>query len=65
MHRSLALHLYRHWRGYLLLCCGLLLALWPARQSPRPDSPLTAIRERAFLSVLTRNTPTTYYQGSH
>ncbi|GAA0573124.1 membrane-bound lytic murein transglycosylase MltF [Halomonas salifodinae] len=65
MHRSLALHLYRHWRGYMLLCCGLLLALWPARQSPRPDSPLTTIRERAFLSVLTRNTPTTYYQGSH
>ncbi|MBH8579786.1 membrane-bound lytic murein transglycosylase MltF [Bisbaumannia pacifica] len=65
MHRSLALHLYRHWRGYLLLCCGLLLALWPAHQAWRPDAQLATIRERAFLSVLTRNTPTTFYQGRH
>ena len=56
-------HILADWLRQSFTALGLLLALWPARQSPRPDSPLTAIRERAFLSVLTRNTPTTHRTG--
>ncbi|UYG08368.1 membrane-bound lytic murein transglycosylase MltF [Halomonas sp. M4R1S46] len=56
-------HLRRHRRGYLTLCALLLLGLVsdPPDRSPGPH--LEAVRERDFLSIQTRNTPTTYYEG--
>ncbi len=53
----------RQWRGAALLCSALLLALLPGR-SGTPEGPhLREVLARDFLSVHTRNTPTTYYEG--
>lgn len=53
----------RQWRGAALLCSALLLALLPGR-SGTPEGPhLGEVLARDFLSVHTRNTPTTYYEG--
>ncbi|RTR01125.1 membrane-bound lytic murein transglycosylase MltF [Halomonas nitroreducens] len=56
-------HLRRHRRGYLALCALLLLGLVPDPPDRSSGPHLEAIRERDFLSIQTRNTPTTYYEG--
>jgi membrane-bound lytic murein transglycosylase F len=48
-----------------LLLAGMALCLFPYRHVAPPDDLLEAVRERDFLSVHTRNTPTTYYEGRH
>ncbi|MGM0536120.1 MAG: membrane-bound lytic murein transglycosylase MltF [Pseudomonadota bacterium] len=53
----------RQWRRAALLCSALLLALLPGR-ADIPEGPhLREVMARDFLSVHTRNTPTTYYEG--
>ncbi|WP_069384584.1 membrane-bound lytic murein transglycosylase MltF [Halomonas caseinilytica] len=56
-------HVRRHWRGYLTLCAALLLLLLPARHHSEPGPHLQDVLQRDFISVHTRNTPTTYYEG--
>ncbi|XKE44854.1 membrane-bound lytic murein transglycosylase MltF [Halomonas organivorans] len=56
-------HLRRRRRGYLALCACLVLGLAPERPDRSPGPQLAAVLERDFLSVQTRNTPTTYYEG--
>ncbi len=56
-------HVRRHWRGYLTLCAVLLLMLLPARHHSEPGPHLQDVLQRDFISVHTRNTPTTYYEG--
>ncbi len=53
----------RLWRGTALLCSALLLALLPHRSGTPEESHLEEVLARDFLSVHTRNTPTTYYEG--
>ncbi|MDR5866677.1 membrane-bound lytic murein transglycosylase MltF [Halomonas koreensis] len=56
-------HLRRRRRGYAALCVTLALGLVPAWPDRSPGPGLAAVLERDFLSVQTRNTPTTYYEG--
>ncbi|MDN3552120.1 membrane-bound lytic murein transglycosylase MltF [Halomonas almeriensis] len=56
-------HFRRHWRGYLTACSAVMLALWPVPPSHQPGEHLQDVLERDFISVQTRNTPTTYYEG--
>lgn len=65
MPKALLSHLLRYHRRYLLTSIALLLALIPDRQITHSGTQLEAIRERDFLSVFSRNTPTTYYEGRH
>lgn len=60
---TLVIHLGRHRRGYLLLGTALLLTLIPVPPPSAPDKGLAEILAREFLSVHTRNAPTTYYEG--
>lgn len=60
---SLVTHLGRYRRGYLSLSTVLLLTLVPVPPPSAPDKGLAEILAREFLSVHTRNTPTTYYEG--
>ena len=53
----------RPWRGAILLSSALLLALLPNRSSTPQGEHLEAVLARDFLSVHTRNTPTTFYEG--
>ncbi|EWH03020.1 hypothetical protein Q427_05630 [Halomonas sp. BC04] len=55
----------RRLRLAALLLLGVILYLMPYRHFTPPDDLLQAVRERDFLSVHTRNTPTTYYEGRH
>jgi len=55
--------LRRRWRGAILLSSALLLALLPERFETSEGSHLREVLARDFLSVHTRNTPTTYYEG--
>ncbi len=55
----------RRLRLAALLLLGVMLYLLPHRPFTPPDDLLEAVRERDFLSVHTRNTPTTYYEGRH
>lgn len=63
MSSSLITHIGRYRRGYLTLCAALLLVLTPVSLPLSPDKGLVEIFEREFLSVQSRNTPTTYYEG--
>ncbi|HSP57776.1 MAG TPA: lytic transglycosylase F, partial [Halomonas sp.] len=56
-------HLPDSWRGAALLGSAILLTLWPGNSSVPRDSHLQAVLARDFISVHTRNTPTTYYEG--
>ncbi|CBV41555.1 membrane-bound lytic murein transglycosylase MltF [Halomonas elongata] len=56
-------HVRRRWRGYLTLCATLLLVLFPVLPSNEPGPHLQDVMQRDFISVHTRNTPTTYYEG--
>lgn len=56
-------HLPDSWRGAALLGSAILLTLWPEASSAPRDSHLQAVLARDFISVHTRNTPTTYYEG--
>lgn len=56
-------HVRRRWRGYLTLCATLLLVLFPVLPSNTPGPHLQDVLQRDFISVHTRNTPTTYYEG--
>ncbi|WP_163558619.1 membrane-bound lytic murein transglycosylase MltF [Halomonas sp. NO4] len=47
------------------LLAGVALCLIPYRHLSPPDGQLEAVLSRDFLSVHTRNTPTTYYEGRH
>ncbi|TFH88769.1 membrane-bound lytic murein transglycosylase MltF [Billgrantia azerbaijanica] len=49
----------------LTLLAGVVLSLVPCRHQSPPDGQLEAVLSRDFLSVHTRNTPTTYYEGRH
>src|SRR5690606_33848584 len=49
-------------RGVLLLA-GLGLALLPVDPTPPPGAALEGVKSRDFLTVHTRNTPLTYYEG--
>lgn len=53
----------RHPRRWALLLAGVALSLAPTPATRPHDPLLEAIRARDFLQVVTRNTPTTYYQG--
>ncbi|MEQ6917024.1 membrane-bound lytic murein transglycosylase MltF [Halomonas aquatica] len=53
----------RLWRGAVLLCSALLLALLPHHGGAPKEPHLQDVLDRDFLSVHTRNTPTTYYEG--
>ncbi|CAM3401227.1 Membrane-bound lytic murein transglycosylase F precursor [Halomonas lysinitropha] len=53
----------RYWRWTAFLCSALLLALLPGRSGTPEGSHLREILARDFLSLHTRNTPTTYYEG--
>ncbi|WP_280553148.1 membrane-bound lytic murein transglycosylase MltF [Halomonas sp. 25-S5] len=53
----------RQWRRAALLCSALLLALLPGRSGIPEGQHLREVLARDFLSVHTRNTPTTYYEG--
>ncbi|MCE8016435.1 membrane-bound lytic murein transglycosylase MltF [Halomonas sp. MCCC 1A17488] len=48
-----------------LLLLGVVLCLAPYRHFAPPKGLLEAIRARDFISIHTRNTPTTYYEGRH
>ncbi|PMR76712.1 membrane-bound lytic murein transglycosylase MltF [Halomonas endophytica] len=48
-----------------LLLLGAVLCLVPYRHFSPPEDLLSAIRERDFISLHTRNTPITYYEGRH
>ncbi|MDR5860670.1 membrane-bound lytic murein transglycosylase MltF [Halomonas eurihalina] len=56
-------HVRRHWRGYLTLCVTLPLMLFPVLPNSEPGPHLQDVLQRDFISVHTRNTPTTYYEG--
>lgn len=55
--------LARHPRRWALALVGLALSLVPPLATTPNDPLLEDIRTRDFLQVITRNTPTTYYQG--
>lgn len=65
MLKALVNHLRRHPRGYSLLGAALLLTLFPHWQPAYRNAQLEEIRARDFLAVITRNTPTSYYEGRH
>ncbi|MBW6390815.1 membrane-bound lytic murein transglycosylase MltF [Billgrantia antri] len=44
---------------------GIVLCLFPYRHFMPAKGLLEAVRERDFISIHTRNTPTTYYEGRH
>ncbi|MCE8033395.1 MAG: membrane-bound lytic murein transglycosylase MltF [Halomonas sp.] len=48
-----------------LLLLGVVLCLAPYRHYKPASGLLEAVRERDFISIHTRNTPTTYYEGRH
>ncbi|MGR4069506.1 membrane-bound lytic murein transglycosylase MltF [Halomonas sp. LR3S48] len=48
-----------------LLLLGVALCLAPYRHFKPPSGLLEAVQERDFISIHTRNTPTTYYEGRH
>jgi membrane-bound lytic murein transglycosylase F len=53
----------RAWRGYAALAVASLLGLMPGHFDAPSDDHLAGILARDFISVHTRNTPTTYYEG--
>ncbi|MCH4564200.1 membrane-bound lytic murein transglycosylase MltF [Halomonas sp. EGI 63088] len=63
MPTALSDHLRRSWRGYAASAVALLLGLLPERPGVPDGRHLEAILARDFISVHTRNTPTTYYLG--
>ncbi len=63
MPRAVTDHLKRAWRGYTALLVVLCLSLLPERPRDGAERHLAEILARDFLSVHTRNTPTTYYEG--
>ncbi|MGR2737909.1 membrane-bound lytic murein transglycosylase MltF [Billgrantia sp. Q4P2] len=48
-----------------LLLLGVVLCLAPYRHFKPASGLLEAVHERDFISIHTRNTPTTYYEGRH
>ncbi|MGQ4878706.1 membrane-bound lytic murein transglycosylase MltF [Billgrantia sp. LNSP4103-1] len=48
-----------------LLLLGITLCLFPYRHFTPESGLLEAVLERDFISIHTRNTPTTYYEGRH
>ncbi|MFG6178554.1 membrane-bound lytic murein transglycosylase MltF [Halomonas sp. THAF12] len=60
---SLLDHLRRRRRGYAALCVLLGLWLFTDRPNRAPGPLLEDVLARDFLSIQTRNTPTTYYEG--
>ncbi|WP_192035312.1 membrane-bound lytic murein transglycosylase MltF [Halomonas sp. YLGW01] len=63
MLKAVARHLLHYHRWYLSLGVAVTLALLPHRQSQAPNRHLEEVRERDFLAVVSRNTPTSYYEG--
>ncbi|MGQ7246587.1 membrane-bound lytic murein transglycosylase MltF [Halomonas sp. V046] len=53
----------RRLRLTLLSSLSAVLALWPAVPPPPPGDALLDVRARDFISIHTRNTPLTYYEG--
>ena len=56
-------HLLHYHRWYLSLSVAVTLALLPHRESQAPNRHLEDVRDRDFLTVVSRNTPTSYYEG--
>lgn len=54
-----------HLRLATLLLLGVVLCLVPYHHFKPASGLLEAVRERDFVSIHTRNTPTTYYEGRH
>lgn len=52
-------------RRAIILLAAAVLCLTPYRPPQPSDGLLEAVLSRDFLSVHTRNTPTTYYEGRH
>ncbi|WP_111413164.1 membrane-bound lytic murein transglycosylase MltF [Billgrantia lactosivorans] len=48
-----------------LLLLGVVLCLAPYRHFTPASGLLEAVKQRDFISIHTRNTPTTYYEGRH
>lgn len=48
-----------------ILLLGVVLCLTPYRHFKPVSGLLEEVRERDFISIHTRNTPTTYYEGRH
>ncbi len=63
MLKAVARHLLHYHRWYLSLGVAVTLALLPHRQNPAPNHHLEEVRDRDFLTVVSRNTPTSYYEG--
>lgn len=53
----------RHLRTLVTIGLGLVLACWPRPPVPPSDVTLQRVLERDFITVHTRNTPFTYYEG--
>lgn len=65
MPQAILAHLRQYHRWYLSLCLALvLIGLTPPAPVPHSQQ-WENIEARDFLSVFTRNTPTTYYEGRH
>src|SRR6185437_12013153 len=65
-HRSLPVRADARWRRLFAAGSALLAALWLCGCSaPAPHSALAQIRARGTLRVVSLNTPTSYYLGTH
>lgn len=55
--------LLQRWRRTLLALSGTALALWPIDPTPPPGKAMEGVLSRDFITIHTRNTPLTYYEG--
>lgn len=58
-------HIVTYPRAYLALVATLLLAMVPTTPRVPAGEHLAQINAKEFITVHTRNTPTTYYEGRH
>lgn len=57
--------LIQRWQRIALTLTGMALALWPIDPTPPPGKALEGVKSRDFITIHTRNTPLTYYEGRH
>lgn len=53
----------QRWRIIVLVLSSIALALWPIDPTPPPGKALEGVWSRDFITIHTRNTPLTYYEG--
>ncbi|HBA00195.1 MAG TPA: lytic transglycosylase F, partial [Halomonas sp.] len=63
MPTSIAQHFIAHYRAYFAMIATLLLILVPRSASMTSGEHLAQIQAKEFITIHTRNTPTTYYEG--